>query len=972
MKLGKWAVIDIETTGLDPSVDSIIDIGFLHYDNLTLVNRYSSLVAYEHNLPQVIQKLTGITSKMVAEAPHWEIVETELLELFDHSLIAHNASFEKSFLDRYFINYSSQNKGGNYCDSIAYLALLFPWREKLNLQEFLFDFKIAEFEKHRGLDDSIDLLKVLLVSSAYVNKHKELSSYIKNCFNAYNLSKDIWLHKFLYLSIKQLQTIADSIDFSVEDALINLEKFVNKKTITSFGNKEIDQEFQVSSFSSDGLKKLYRNENFLSNCFESYNYREAQEQLSIKVGQSFANDVHSLIQAPTGVGKTLGYLLPIALYSLDNKEPVLVSTGTKVLQNQLMEKDIPLLRKILNKNEEELKVVKLIGSGNHLCELLYRQQEKEQLPLAEEEFQKRFSDAYFDIVFFYNSINKDLNKKIVRASIPSYLKKLFTSLKVREKEVSVDFRSCSGVNCPFKEDCSYYQALKEARDANIIICNHALLFNWSRSLSKPKYIIVDEAHKIEEESTKVFTRSISEDNFKHILNIIKGDLFFSSLLLLLEGINPSDKNLNIVNELRDIFGEIRIKLEDNLKVLSEIISEIFLKTPRYTDKFWNEIPMLNKKNISDEIELSVLNRIEAISYSLDDCLFSLKSIFEKINLENIPEELSKEHTYLSNFYELLSDISCTLSSALREDDDYAHSICYHELYGYKLLSYPIDIGKLTYEQLIAPANSVVFTSATLANSSGDYGFRGIEWALGYSYVEPSSRFRNGFFIPPVYDYKRQSQVFLCDDIPNLNESEFIPNCLDRILQVIKGLNGRSLLLFSAYNRFNQACEIIIRELDRYLPLHIQNFGRNIIEDFKKQGGVLVGMESLSEGIDIPGDNLQFIFIDKIPDVRQEFGRKKRQDFFETKFSNQFYDYYMAYRTRSLHQKLGRLIRSENDIGSIIIADSRIKRWKGKTIEKFLSMMKPYDIKRVDLEDACKQSIDFIKMKDQAFPLHNNL
>ena len=120
------------------------------------------------------------------------------------------------------------------------------------------------------------------------------------------------------------------------------------------------------------------------------------------------------------------------------------------------------------------------------------------------------------------------------------------------------------------------------------------------------------------------------------------------------------------------------------------------------------------------------------------------------------------------------------------------------------------------------------------------------------------------------------------------------------------------------------------------------------------------MESFGEGIDIPGDSLQFIFIDKIPDLRMDQVINDRRDFYEQNIGNEFTDYYLGHRTRSLHQKLGRLIRRESDFGGVIVVDSRIKRWKGKTLEKLYRLMEPYKINRAPLEQACNEVVSFIK------------
>jgi ATP-dependent DNA helicase DinG len=165
-------------------------------------------------------------------------------------------------------------------------------------------------------------------------------------------------------------------------------------------------------------------------------------------------------------------------------------------------------------------------------------------------------------------------------------------------------------------------------------------------------------------------------------------------------------------------------------------------------------------------------------------------------------------------------------------------------------------------------------------------------------------------------------------------------------------------------RFEQAREWLLKEFEAKLPIYIQGMGSNVVEEFKRApNGILLGMEAFGEGIDIPGDDLQFLLVDKIPDLRQDLVIQARRDFYEKNFGNEFYDYFMAHRTRSLHQKIGRLIRRSSDRGGAIIVDSRIKSWKGNTLNKFKQLMLPYQIDFKSMEQAVDEIKSFLKLDD---------
>ncbi len=223
--LGRWAVIDIETTGIDPNYDAIIDLGFLQFEGTKLIKSYSSLVRTDIKLSQFIQKLTGIKQKDVEKAPHWSKVEPELLELEGHQLLAHNASFEEMFLDKYFTALGEEREKEFYQDSLYFLPLIFPEKSTLNLESFIIDFNLAEKELHRGLADSIDLLKVLLMSVYLVKLDKEFETFLKELLTEFS-AEEMWFKKFLMLDRSELVEIASEIEF---DLIEKIEEFQNKK-----------------------------------------------------------------------------------------------------------------------------------------------------------------------------------------------------------------------------------------------------------------------------------------------------------------------------------------------------------------------------------------------------------------------------------------------------------------------------------------------------------------------------------------------------------------------------------------------------------------------------------------------------------------------------------------------------------------------------------------------------------------------
>ena len=951
MALGLWSVIDIETTGISPATDEIIDLGFLQFDGTKLVRTYTSLVRCENPVSSFITKLTGITNDHLKKAPLWSTVEVDLLSLEGHALLAHNANFEESFLKRYFDRLPQSGTRESYQDSMFYLALLFPDAPALNLEYFINLLGISDKEEHRGLADSRDLLKTILVATYLTHEDREFRMKLMEVFQ--EIPDEFWYKKFFALSKIDLLSIGDQIDFNVHET-VKQYQLMNKAAALA---DKVDLKFN-KTFSGQNIQSILRAEKEINQILPHYKYRAAQEALSLRVGQAFKNKVHALIQAPTGTGKTMGYLLPSVLFSMTEKETCLVATGTKTLQDQALAKDVPQMKRLMNLGDET-KVIRLVGSSNHLCELIFREEDENATFLTS--WGEAFSKAYFEMLFFYNS-RAPYEKKLNREQIPYILKKLTPELTEKEAAIAVDYRACAGQNCPFVEQCSYMQGLREAKDAQLIIGNHALMLNWPRSIPRPQYIVVDEAHRLEGEATKAYSIEVNHDQIESFQrNFPQG---MGALIYLLSSMEDEFKVEDTITRIRQETQFNMRMMKDHADTLPGVVEAYFKKLPSYSPAYGNELPMPKKGELKDPLAAAIVNHSESIHFILDN-LYKLfmpfMSRWEVKDFKNEPQKLKAWAVFEKNFG-VLEGLTTAFAHYLEMPNDWSTILKFSESDNYALESSPIDVGKRIHDELLMMSSSVVFTSATLGNASGDAGVQGVEWMTGYSYLASDKRFKTGLFLDAVYDYKNKSKVFLSADTRNISDPLFVPDVLKQVNPLITKMGGRTLLLFSSRLRFEAATDIILKEFEGKIPVFVQGLGKNVVEEFKREeAAILIGMESFGEGIDIPGEKLQFIVIDKIPDVRQDLVIQKRRDFFEFKFGNEFNDYFLAHRTRSLHQKFGRLLRSENDHGAILLLDNRVKRWKGGTLRTFQKLMEPYQITSLPLAEACEAIADYFKV-----------
>jgi ATP-dependent DNA helicase DinG len=209
------------------------------------------------------------------------------------------------------------------------------------------------------------------------------------------------------------------------------------------------------------------------------------------------------------------------------------------------------------------------------------------------EFGERFTEAYFETLFFYNQRVSDYSKIITRDSIPYVMKRKFKQFADKDKSIQVDYRSCTGHKCPFKNECTYVQGLRKAKEADLIVGNHSLLLSWPKSMEKPGYIVIDEAHKLESESTQAFTQELGKtelENFAKSMASMVAPLYYL--------IGDDEKGAEATRRIRsEVLSSSKI-IYDNILGLEEVIERYAKKLPRYTDIYWNEFPMilLNKMN----------------------------------------------------------------------------------------------------------------------------------------------------------------------------------------------------------------------------------------------------------------------------------------------------------------------------------------------------------------------------------------
>ena len=583
--------------------------------------------------------------------------------------------------------------------------------------------------------------------------------------------------------------------------------------------------------------------------------RDAQIKMAEAVEETLAGGRSLVVEAGTGIGKTLAYLVP----ALRNGERVIISTGTKTLQDQLFFRDLPLVVEALGIS---VRAALLKGRANYLC--LHR------MVIARTEGRLPSRDAVTELesVVDWSARTTDGDLSISGViSEDSGLLPLVTS--------TTD--NCLGSECPQFDDCFVARARREAQDADVVVVNHHLLFadmaikqsGFGEVLPGASAFIVDEAHQAPETATRFFSVSISA---KQVNDLCRDFLAESA-------------------QVSGAMGILREPLADCLQKLREIQLVISERMPERGS--WNEL-------VNDEPVRGALQE-------LDQAVVSLAAAVEKLagsarGMDGCIERLNELQSRLDRF----------------DSHQTGEDVRWFEKRGrgFALHITPLEVSTAFSSFREMSDASWVFTSATLS-VGGDFTHftsqMGLEEAATLQLDSP-------------FDYPNNALLWLPGDLPEPREAEFVPALLDRVVPLLEASNGRAFLLFTSHRSLRRAAELLADRVS--FPLFVQGEQPRslLLEQFRESGeGVLLGSSSFWEGVDVMGDALSLVVIDKLPFAAPDDPvMEARSDALRRSGGNPFTQLYLPQAVISLKQGAGRLIRDVNDRGVLVICDPRIQ------------------------------------------------
>ena len=622
-----------------------------------------------------------------------------------------------------------------------------------------------------------------------------------------------------------------------------------------------------------------------------YEYRTGQLQMAKAVEQALAERRHLIVEAGTGTGKTLAYLLP----ALRTGQRIIVSTGTKALQDQLYFRDIPFLETLVG----ELRVCYMKGRANYLCRHKLVSLRNQPILSGLEEI-----DQYRQISEWEQTT--ETGDRAELSGMPEF-SALWQKLDARTE-------ACLGSSCPDYRRCFITEMRRKALESDIIIVNHHLFFadlSVKREaagapdagiLPEAAAVIFDEAHELEEVASSYFGLSVSNIRFEELARdtdaLLRGKqgaetlpaitqqlrdrarMFFAGLPMTGDGRQPFNERGQFLESSGDLYLAVRTTLQ---RLEAEMDALVGI----------DEAPGLKKRvaRLRSEFEFLLESNANNMVFWMERRIFGGAN--GGANTKTFAARNASRTTYLQ--------------------------------------ATPIDVSELLHELVFDQIPTVILTSATLTVQGG---FEHIRKRLGFTEARE-------LVVPSHFRYGEQALLYLPPEMPDPRDPDFpeaAARCIQRVLEITR---GRAFCLFTSYAQMRALYERLLPVLDFPILLHGTAPRKALLEQFRSTpNAVLFGTSSFWQGVDVQGEALSCVIIDRLPfAVPSDPVIQARMRAIEEAGGKPFFDYQVPSAVLTLKQGFGRLIRSLEDRGVLVLLDPRVTRQRyGQT---FLASLPPY-------------------------------
>lgn len=916
----KYAVIDFETTGNQPG-DEIIQVGLVLVEEDRITDRFSSFIKPERaELTDFIKELTGITEAMLEDAPGLDEVMTKLIPfLKDAILVAHNAGFDLAFLQRALDQCGYSPFDGPVLDTIDFLRMTFPGLSTLQLSMVSQSFELEHDQPHRADSDAeatalvwiqcLEKLEMLPLITI-----QRLATLFDN--GLHHLRDMAWF----FSELRHRREVATAQDPHshryYRQFALNVEDWTEEEAPRASDGPPEELAADFDTFYA-GLKQR------LEERFENYEHREAQEKMITEIVDAFENDRHLMIEAGTGTGKSLGYLIPSLYYGILHDHKVTVSTHTINLQEQIRQRDIPLLQDIF---PVPFQAAVLKGRSHYLC--LRKFEHKLNLADYEQTRDDVINAAQMTIWLSETEHGEDEEINFGNKGLDFWY------------SVASDADSCLNRACPWFRKCFYHRAKHRANLADVVITNHSLLFTdvkaEHRLIPGYQHLVVDEAHHFEEVASRHLGQMVSYFGMANALQWLYKDARNGQLPMFQQQLSQSGRESlqDAGSQLQDSFARI-LKIKELWDQLTDVLYQSYLVRQ---EGFAQEAGQLVLRIKQDQPPRQ-WDTIEAIEDNLhvevSQWLKGIDRLMSEVKEVDETEEFQGLITDISGMVKEIARMKDTIRIFVKMKEE--HTVYWLEasaFYKSKSMVFqcvPVDVSSMLREAFFDKKDSVVLTSATL---SVDRSFDYTSEQLGLQSSQAKGELVTSI-LPSPFNYRQNVLLCIPRDFPKVKggasgDTEFIEKLIDSLAEVATVTKGRMLVLFTSYRMLK---EVHAALKPRLASQGIQVLGQGIDSGNRSKltrwfqespASVLLGTSSFWEGVDIPGEALSCLAIVRLPfqppnhpivEAKSEYIKKQNK--------NPFMHYSVPQAVIRFKQGFGRLVRTSGDYGIVIVYDTRV-------------------------------------------------
>jgi ATP-dependent DNA helicase DinG len=936
-----YVALDLETTGLDNQRDGILEIGAVKFRGDEVLETFSSLINPGRAVPPKITELTGITDALVHDAPSLFLVLPRLSSFVrDLPIIGHNVAFDLGFLRRYRVLQSNES-----LDTFELAGILVPHEERYSLGRLTQSLGVEEPQEHRALGDArlAHQLFLKLFERAgqipapileEIVRHSQqggwapggffedaLKASARGAFEAGSIGAQIAAKQAAAKRKTRRKPEAQAAAAPMFMPSVDAKPL---QPVPDAMRRPLDVE---------ALAALLQQGGALSQQFPNYEFRPQQVQMMRAVAENLNNNGHLLVEAGTGTGKSLAYLLPAVHWAHANGLRVVISTNTINLQEQLYHKDLPDLAHLL---PFEFHAAVLKGRSHYLCPARLTTLRRAG-PSSPEEMRVLAKV----LLWLPGTVTGDGDELF----LPNPAERAIWA------RLNADNEMCTPERCAAfgRGECFFYRARQAAEAAHIVIVNHALLLAdiavENRAIPDYQYLVVDEAHHLEEATTSQLGFTVDRNGMQRILGEIGKvgeERRASGLLADYIGRVRHAVPQEIAHTV-ETYIEKATKAVDNVMRQSDDLFErleAFAQEQRGNDSSEYSfrlriVPGLRAQPAWSSIEIMSDNVCKGLA-AIADSLGRLAEGLNDLDEYDVPDAADLQARLLGMRREV-AETSQHLNAILCQPESsgiYWAELASQSNGGWRnnrtlsLHSAPLHVGPLVEKHLLKAKSSVIMTSATL-RTGGNFNFlkeRLHAWDT------------DELAVGSPFDFKSSTLLYIVSDMPEPGEQGYQRALEQGLVSLCRAMGGRTMVLFTSYNQLRTTVKVVAPALNKdNIMVYEQSDGtsrRQMLESFKNaQRGVLLGTRSFWEGVDVPGEALSCLAIVRLPfAVPTDPIFAARSETFEQAFT----EYSVPDAILRFRQGFGRLIRTATDRGIVAVFDKRLlTKTYGQTFLKSL-------------------------------------